>query len=255
MHKRCVKLIVLLGIIALTLPIFAEDIPAPAGWVNDFANIISPDYTSKLTNLIQELEEKTAAEIAVVTIRSIAPYDEKEYARLVFDNWRPGKRGKDNGILILLAIKERRWRIEVGYGLEGVLPDGICGEIGRKYMVPYFKEARYSEGLYQGALRVSQIIAHNANINLNALEGLKKLPREDSATLDSIRAIFLLIFIIGFIILINYLSFYQRKNGHYYGGWGYGGGSWSGGGFGGGGFGGGGFGGGFGGGGGAGGRF
>lgn len=250
MYKRCAKLIVFLGIFALTLPVFAEDIPAPAGWVNDFANVISADYAGKLTNLIQELEEKTTAEIAVVTVQSIAPYDETAYARLVFDNWKPGKRGKDNGVLILLAIKERRWRIEVGYGLEGILPDGLCGEIGRKYMVPYFKEAGYGEGLYQGALKISQVIASSANIDLSRLKDLKGLPRADSASPDSLVVMFLLLFMISIIILSNYMTYRQRRSGHYYGGWGYGGGSRGGGGFGGGGFGGG-----FGGGGGAGGRF
>jgi len=88
-----------------------DKIPAPEGWVNDFAGVISKDYSDKLNNLIQELEEKTSAEVAVVTISSIYPYDEKEYARMLFDSWKPGKKGKDNGVLVLLALKERRWRI------------------------------------------------------------------------------------------------------------------------------------------------
>src|SRR3990167_8925883 len=87
--------------------LFAENIPQPTGWVNDFAGVISGEYKDKLTALIQELEEKTSAEIAVVTVESISPYDEKEYARLLFDNWNPGKKGKDNGVLVLLALKER----------------------------------------------------------------------------------------------------------------------------------------------------
>ena len=81
----------------------AQNIPQPTNWVNDFANVIDKSYEERLNALIGELEQKTTAEIAVVTIDSIAPYDEKEYARLIFDNWRPGKKGKDNGVLVLLA--------------------------------------------------------------------------------------------------------------------------------------------------------
>jgi len=234
----------------------AQNIPQPKGWVNDFAGVISSEYKEKLTSLIDELEQKTTSEIAVVTIDSIAPYDEKEYARLLFDNWKPGKKGKDNGVLVLLAIKERRWRIETGYGVEGILPDGLCGEIGRNYMVPYFKDGKYSEGLYQGALKIAQVIAKDTNVKLSALGDFQERSLEKNTSLDLTVPIFLALFI-GFIIFANYLSYKQRKNGHYYGGWGYGGGSWGGGGFGGGGFGGGGggFGGGGGGGGGAGGGF
>jgi uncharacterized protein len=146
--------------------------------VNDFAGVITPEYEAKLTSLIEELEQKTSAEIFVVTVQSIAPYDEKEYARMLFDNWKPGKKGKDNGVLVLVAIKERRWRIETGYGVEGILPDGRCGEIGRNYMVPYLKEGKYSEGLYYGVAAVAKVIAQGAKINMGSLAGvpLKKRP-------------------------------------------------------------------------------
>lgn len=151
--------------------VFCDDrVPSPQGWVSDFAGVINKGYTDKLNSLISELEEKTTAEIAVVTMNSIAPYGENEYARMLFDKWKPGKKGKDNGVLILLAIKERRWRIETGYGIEGTLPDGLCGEIGRNYMVPYFKEGRYSEGLYYGSLSIAKVIAENTHVRLENLE-------------------------------------------------------------------------------------
>lgn len=235
-----------LSIISAMFPflLFAADLPHPAGWVNDFAGVISPGYEEKLNSLIGELEEKTSTEIAVVTVDSISPYSEIEYARRAFDNWKPGKKGKDNGVLVLLAVKERRWRIETGYGIEGILPDGLCGEIGRNYMVPYFKEGKYGEGLYQGVSKISQIIAQSANTGLAA-----NLPSDRG---DLITPALVLLFILGFAILPVILSFYGRRNGYYYGGGGYAGG-YGGGGFGGGGFGG--FGGGSGGGGGAGGGF
>ena len=98
----------------------------------------------------------------MVTQTSIAPYDEKEYARKLFDNWRIDKVDKNNGVLVLLVIKERRWRIETGSGMKNILSDQLCEEIGNKYMVPYFKTGKYGEGLYNG---VSEI-AKEANIDL-----------------------------------------------------------------------------------------
>lgn len=156
----------------------AQDIPRPSGWVNDFADVISPEYKEKLSSLIGALEERTSAEIAVVTVRSIAPYDEREYARMLFDNWRPGKIGKDNGVLVLLALKERRWRIETGYGVEGVLPDGVCGEIGRGYMVPYFKEGEYGQGLYYGVAAIAKTIARDAGVTIENLQHINLKPRK-----------------------------------------------------------------------------
>ena len=213
----------------------AEDLPQATGWVNDFASVISPEYKQKLDSLISELEAKTSAEIAVVTVNSISPLSEIEYARKLFDKWRPGKKGKDNGVLVLLAIKERRWRIETGYGLEGILPDGLCGEIGRNYMVPYFKNGDYGRGLYNGITAITSIIAKDANVALtvsksnNAQLGFSFLP-----------------FIIIFIILsLFFHTWYLGDRGSYGESWGGGFGGGGGGGFGGGGGGGGGAGGGF----------
>jgi len=229
----------------------AENVPQPVGWVNDFANAVSQEYRDKLSGLIGELEEKTGTEIAVVTVTSIAPYDERSYARMLFDSWKPGKKGKDNGVLILLAVKERRWRIETGYGVEGILPDGLCGEIGRNYMVPYFKSGNYGEGLYRGVAAVAGIIAKDAGVTLSISTENAALQTKGRAS--NIDTVIYVIFILMFL-LFTYLPMIVRYRKGYYssGGWG---GGFIGGGFGGGGFGGGGFGGGGGGGGGAGGGF
>jgi uncharacterized protein len=145
-------------ILVSVCPLLAQEVPQPYNWVNDYAGVISPDFNEKITRLIKDVEEKTSSEITVVTVSSIAGYSEVDYARKLFDTWKPGKKGKDNGVLVLLAIKERRWRIEAGYGVEGVLPDGLCGEIGRNFMVPYFKAGKYSEGLFYGISEIARIL-------------------------------------------------------------------------------------------------
>lgn len=171
---------ILLILFVIPAIVCAQHIPEATGWVNDFAGVIPADYQEKLNALIQELEESTSAEIAVVTIDSIAPYGENDYARMLFDNWKPGKKGKDNGVLILLAVKERRWRIETGYGVEGILPDGLCGEIGRNYMVPYFKQSNYGQGLYYGVAAIAQVIADNAKVQISGLKDIKTRKQEQA---------------------------------------------------------------------------
>jgi uncharacterized protein len=237
---------------------YAQTVPAPTGWVNDFANVLNEPYKAKLNSLVEELEQKTTVEIAVVTIDSIAPYDEKGYARLLFDNWKPGKKGKDNGVLILVAVKERRWRIETGYGMEGILPDGLCGEIGRTYMVPSFKDGNYGEGLYQGVNAIARIVSKDANISPNTF-GHVQTQQSETETSPVPRALILAFIILAIVMIPVFNTSDAPGNRNYHGGrywsggFGPGTGGFSGGGFGGGGFGG--FGGGGGGGGGAGGGF
>jgi len=199
------KIFFALGFLILPLLGHAQNIPQPTGWVNDFANVIDRGTADKIASVIEEVEQKTSAEIVVVTAGSIAPYDEKAYARLIFDSWKPGKKGKDNGVLVLLAVKERRWRIETGYGVEGILPDGLCGEIGRTYMVPYFKEGKYAEGLYQGVCAVAGIIAKDAHVSLAALGNFQEISPESqsSSSLPNSAVILIFVIIMLFIFIGN----------------------------------------------------
>ena len=98
---------------------------------------------------------------------------------MLFDKWKIGKKGKDNGVLVLLAVQERRWRIHTGYGVEGILPDALCSQIGRNHLVPYFKEGRYGEGLYYGVAAIADVISKDAGVSMTGLQGvnLKKRPQ------------------------------------------------------------------------------
>ena len=146
--------------------------PGYTGYVNDFANVISPDEKTKITAIIQAVERATSAEIAVVTMSTIAPLDIDLYAVKLFERWGIGKKGKDNGLLIILAMKERKWRIEAGYGLEGALPDAVCSELGRNTMVPYFKQGQFGKGLLAGTMVAAERIGKEYNVDLQ--EVLKK---------------------------------------------------------------------------------
>lgn len=152
---------------------FAEEpvYPAYSGFVNDFAGVIDSATKEKLEGLCRVLEKKTSAELAIAVVKSVAPLDSKTYAVKLFEKWKIGKKGKDNGILMLLAMDERRVEIEVGYGLEGVITDARVGEILDRYVVPYFKEGKFGEGLYNGAAAIAQKIAQAASQELG--EGYK----------------------------------------------------------------------------------
>jgi uncharacterized protein len=145
-----------LAVFAAWVPAAAQSFPQPTGLVNDFAGVIDEQSRARLDELLTAVEQKTTAQITVVTVQTFAPYaDIDEYAVKLFAAWGVGKKGKDNGVLIVAAMKDRRMRIEVGYGLEGAIPDAAAGEIVSEVITPYFKQGQFGEGLYAGASAVS----------------------------------------------------------------------------------------------------
>jgi len=136
---------------------FAEaPMPEYVGRINDFANVIDQANRQRIAQVISDLEAQTTAEMAVVTVNSLQGEDIEGYANRLFNKWGIGKKGKDNGILLLVAVADHKLRIEVGYGLEGTIPDGLAGDIIRNTIVPYLKQGRFGDGIYAGALRVAQ---------------------------------------------------------------------------------------------------
>lgn len=137
----------------------AENFPKPVGYVNDFAGVMDDQSRAKIEELLGAVENTTTAQVAVVTTKTFAPYASiEEYAVKLFAAWGIGAKGKDNGVLIVVAVDDRRMKIEVGYGLEGAIPDAAAGEIVTDKITPYFKQGNFGEGLYAGALAVSERI-------------------------------------------------------------------------------------------------
>jgi len=139
--------------------ILSQTFPKPYGFVNDYAKILNSNQINDLENYLRNMEEKTSVEIAIAIFDSIG-YPIEEYANLLFEKWGIGKKGKDNGILVLVSIKEKLIRIEVGYGLEEIITDGIAGEIIRNDIVPYFKEGNYYLGLKSAILEIERRISN-----------------------------------------------------------------------------------------------
>ena len=136
----------------------AAALPPPSGYVNDFASVLTEDDRVYLDLFLRALERDTTAEVVVVTVTSLEGLSIEEYANRLFANWGIGKRAQDNGILLLVAPAERRVRIEVGYGLEGSLPDGLAGEIIRTDIVPEFQQGNLRRGIGRGLDRISRVV-------------------------------------------------------------------------------------------------
>ena len=124
------------AVVALAAP--EAPVPIPQGFVTDLARVIPPDTEARITRLLEELRQKTGAEIAVVTVESTDPLDDFTYALRIADAWKPGHKGEDTGIVFLVAVRDRKLRILTGYGVEGILPDGLVGEIEDREILPAF---------------------------------------------------------------------------------------------------------------------
>jgi len=152
----------------------AEKFPVPTGAVNDFAGVILPEQRVAMGRLAQEVLEKTGAAVVVATFRTVGDNDPDEYANRLYEAWGIGRKGEDKGVLIFLALQERRVRIETGYGVEGVITDGMAGEILDRHAMPYLRTGDYGRGLYNAMIAVSEILARNANVTLTGAPSLQE---------------------------------------------------------------------------------
>jgi uncharacterized protein len=223
----------------------SAEIPAlPAAPVVDLAGIIDTRAEAKLNRYLQELQTKTGAQMAILTVTSLEGQAIEEFSiNIAHDRWKLGQKGKDNGVLVVVALNEKKYRIEIGYGLEGLLPDSLVGGIGRQYLVPYFKRGDYSTGIYAAAVVMANEIARDAGVEISGLPAVKKAhaTQKDKKSRGGVGTIFsLLIFVIMVILFIKnprlfltYLLIFSM--GGRGGGWGGSGGGFGGGGFGGGG--------------------
>jgi uncharacterized protein len=164
------------GVACLCLAIFGGPgaIPAqaqvpdskPTGYVSDFAGVLSPQGKQKIEALATELNQKTGAQLAVVTVNSLDGEPMEDFSVDLATRWGIGSKERgDTGVLLLLAIQDRRNRVEVGYGLEPILPDGKVGGILRG-MQPLLRAGDYDGALWQAAGQIAGIIARDANITL-----------------------------------------------------------------------------------------
>lgn len=225
----------------------AQDLPAPRGYVNDFANVIPQDTETRIAQMADTIEKATTVEVAVVTVPDLGSYGSiEQYSVDLATKWGIGKEGEDNGVLLILSLEERRARIEVGYGLEGALPDGLAGRIMDESMIPYFRNNDFGTGFEKSVEGIAGVIEKEYEVDLSGISQTESRKYARASSGSSIRQspiyiIFVFIFILGgrFLWPLIFLGGFGRRGGR--GGFGsFGGGGGGFGGFGGGGFGGGG---------------
>jgi uncharacterized protein len=171
--------------------------PKPKGLVNDFANVISPAYLQKLTAVTGALFQKTGIPVVVVTMPDIGGAEYNDYANRLYKAWGIGKKGEDKGVLIFVTVKERKMRIETGYGVEGILPDGLVGEIRDRYMIPFLKQDKFGEGLVAGASAVARVIAKASGIELSGQMPKKTVKKRGGFSFFPIIIILIIIMLIS----------------------------------------------------------
>src|SRR6266852_4214507 len=167
--QHLTSLIRLCCLLALSLaPALAVDWKAlkPQGYVSDFAGVIDAESKAELENYCTRVQQQTGAEMALVTIQSLSDEPIEDVANTIYRAWGIGKKGKDEGILLLLSISDRRSRLEVGYGLEPILPDGFDGETLRA-MRPALRQTNYGEALRAAAATIGTRIAQAKGITLD----------------------------------------------------------------------------------------
>lgn len=260
---RNVGCLVALGLLAATVPLSSggpADLPPPRSYVEDRAGVLDAGVRSRLNGYLAELERKTGAQMVVLTIGSSDGMEIRQFGIELAEHWKLGQKGKDNGVLVVVAVEDKRGTIEVGYGLEGVLPDSFVGPVGRQTIRPAFSDGNYSRHVYDGVLMLANRLAASAGIQISGMpqRAVQRLPaRRAVPCVGSLVPLIMIMFV--FSALSRRQRGYRRwghggtpwwlwfmlgssmMGGRRYGGWG---GGFGGGGFGGGGFGGGGFGGG-----------
>jgi uncharacterized protein len=235
MRKFKILTITLITLFLLQVSFWGKEasFPQPVGYVNDFAHLLPSSDVARLTGLVTELERKTTSEIAIVTLESIPEGDIESYAVDLFEAWGIGKKGEDNGLLILVSVGERLVRIEVGYGLEGIITDGMAGEVIRQKIAPSFGKGKFGEGLFNGTATLANLIAREKGVELLALSSLSQEDYEVAAkgksqrkrALTNLFYLFLILFFLGGRLFLLPWLFFMGRGGF----WGRGGGGFGGG--------------------------
>jgi uncharacterized protein len=227
-------------LVIAALPLHAQSVaslPAqPSDYVSDFAHVLSPTAVAQLDNICTQLDHSKAnAQFAIVTVNTLAGDDAADYADELEGKWKMGKKGSDRGLLFLLAVQDHKYRIEPGYGLEGVLNDAKVGDIGRS-MVPDLKAGDYDAAVMLAVGQLAQDVASDRGVTLDlngeaqATEPVEQRQPHSSGWGNLALFLVVLIFFGGFSLVRILLG-----AGLFFGGWGGGwGGPWMGGGMGGG---------------------
>jgi uncharacterized protein len=161
----------IIALFAFAAPVGAAgpSVPAsPSNYVVDLAGVIDDGVEARTNAMLRELEQQTTAQVVVLTLPTLDGESLEAFSiDLAHNRWKLGQKGKDNGVLITLAMQERKYRVEVGYGLEGVLPDSLVGSLGREVLVPAFRAGDFGGGIAAMAGELATRVAAASGVALS----------------------------------------------------------------------------------------
>ena len=152
---------------------YAQTYPEHQGYVTDTTGTLNAASEQYLETTLKALKEKTTAEVAVAVVDTLGGVSVEEYAVKLFEKWKPGRKGKDNGVLFVVAVSDHKMRIEVGYGLEGVINDARTGRIMDENVIPAFKSGDMNAGIVAGAEAIAGDICKKNGITMESLGGTR----------------------------------------------------------------------------------
>ncbi len=171
-----ITLVLVLLFFASSILSSEEAYPKPTNFANDFAGVLSAQTLRTANNLSKELKQKTGFELTVAIVPDMQGEDLYTYANKLYESWGIGSQN-DEGVLLFVAIKERKMKIETGYGAEGFLPDGLCGQIADQYMVPFLQKDDYNSAILNGIAVLAGTSANHYGVQLTGIPqdyGVKK---------------------------------------------------------------------------------
>ncbi len=184
-----------------SLCVYALEVPVLTSRVMDTADIMQKGEIDELEEYLKKIEDSTTVQIAVLTIKSLEGESLEEYSMRVVENWKLGQKDKDNGALLLIAFQEHKIRIEVGYGLEGLLTDTKSGLIIRNIIAPEFQNGDYGEGIIKGAKMMASIAIQDAELESEL----------DTSSGDDFWAIFVCFIPLMFFLLVFFCELRKKK--------------------------------------------
>jgi uncharacterized protein len=191
--------ITLITLFVSTITVFgAVEIPAPKMHVADRAKIIDKQTESRLNAFLSELETKTGTQMVVLTVKTTGGVPVDQFSIDLANEWKLGQFEQNNGVLVVVATKDKKYSIEVGSGLERILTNDFCAEIGKVLFVPNFRNGNYKEGIYQGSAAIINKIAKDAGVTISGAPTRVQLPRRRSSGLSFLPI--LLIFILPMLL-------------------------------------------------------
>ncbi|MDP8253337.1 MAG: TPM domain-containing protein [Candidatus Kaelpia aquatica] len=198
-------LVLILFCLLFSSVLFARDVisipPRGQGYVNDFAGLLNYSDKATITKFAAELERETTAQIAIVTVKTAQPETVQGFSVRLFDQWKIGQKGKDNGVLLLVAVNDRKAWITTGYGVEGAIPDLVANKIVRDLIIPYFKRGQYSEGIMRGSVAIISLIAKEYDAEITGQEA--QVYQTVHSKRSGLRVIFTILF---FLFIISMRS-------------------------------------------------